>query len=167
MEDLIENLVKTLDGATQLYEKLGIVLERKRAAIVGGKTEALAQCTLTEERLVELARVLNDSRIGIMGSLAQRVGLRTGDVTLQRVAERVGEPWTSDLLGMKAKLTALVERVQEMNRVNAMLIKDSLEFIGDVLRRAFHREPSTVLVYGQRGNLAPVSIESRLVNLNA
>ena len=167
MNDLIENLVKALDGAVQLYEKLRIVLERKRAAIVQGKTDELNHCSATEERLMELAQVLNDNRVGIMGSLAHRVGLRGADISLQNVAERLGEPWASKLMGMKDRLSALVHKVQEINRLNAMLIKDSLEFIGDVLRRTFSRQPNAALVYGQTGTVNPVTVESRLVNLNA
>ena len=167
MNDLIDNLVKAIDGATQLYEKLSIVLERKRAAIVAGKTDALDQCTATEERLVELAQVLNTNRVGIMGSLAQRLGVPGGRPTLKQLAERLGEPWGSKLMSMKAKLAGLVEKVQEINRMNAMLLKDSLEFIGDVLRRTFHKQGSPGIVYGQRGDVAPVVVESRLVNLNA
>ena len=74
---------------------------------------------------------------------------------------------STKLMGMKDRLSALVHKVQEINRLNAMLIKDSLEFIGDVLRRTFSRQPNAALVYGQTGTVNPVTVESRLVNLNA
>ena len=167
MNDLIEELIKTIDGAAQLYEKLRVVLERKQAAIVAGQTDELTQCAATEESLVDLAQRLDGNRVNIMGTLAQRLGVPGGQARLHQLAERLGEPWASRLLSLKDKLTQLVRKVQEINRVNALLVKDSLDFIGDVLRRCFHKQPAAGLVYGQKGRVAPVSIESRLVNLNA
>jgi len=171
MTELVQHLTRTLEGVTQLYQKLRIVLDRKQAAIVSGKTDAVSECSATEERLVELAQVLNDNRIGIMQTLAARLGLSKSDATLRQVAERIGDPYGAQLMAMKAELVALIEKVGEINRANALLIKDSLGFINDVLTTAFVRpngKPSRMpAVYGQRGLLDPVRIDSGLVNLRA
>ena len=166
MKELAQNLLKTVDGAVQLYEKLRLVLEHKQTAIVEGKTDELTQCTATEERLIELARVLNDNRTGLLRSLAVRLGFAGQAPTFQQVAERIGEPYCATLREQKAKLTKLIESVGEINRTNALLLQDSLGFINDVLRSAFGA-PKSSLVYGQHGTLDPVRVERALVNLQA
>ena len=166
MKDLAQNLVKTIDGAVQLYEKLRVVLEWKQTAIVQGKTDDLSQCTKTEERLIELAKVLNDNRTGLMRSLAARLGLAGQTPTFQQLTDRMGEPYGAKLREQKAKLTTLIEKVGEINRTNALLLQDSLGFVNDVIRSAFGA-PKNPLVYGQRGALNPVRVESALVNLQA
>ena len=40
MNDLVDNLQKTVDAAVELYGKLRVVLERKQTALVKGRAEA-------------------------------------------------------------------------------------------------------------------------------
>ena len=108
-------------------------------------------------------RDLEERRVAKVRELAATVGMREDEVTLTHLIEITLGDVSGELKELKKNLGQLVERIRKMNRVNALLIKRSLNFIQQSISWMID-SAEIPQVYGPSGRAARQSSTNLMVN---
>lgn len=135
-DSLVRDLVRLLGELRELYGQLGAHMGLKLDAIRRGDSDAIHSITAREMMLAGRA----SEREGLRRQIAQRLGEHLGidrgaarSMRLADLAERLIEPRRSQLLGAAAGLRDKLEEVERAQRVNALVTREILRHLGDVL----------------------------------
>lgn len=129
MNDLVQQLIKLIRQEEELLEKFLECLNQQKDHIIQNRVENFELSIREEEELINRIRLIEESRITIVKTIARSAGSEEDELTLTRMIEmNLGED-SEELRGLKQTLTGLIERVKKATRVNQYLIKRSLSFI--------------------------------------
>ena len=129
MDDLIRQILRLLqEEAARLREFLNL-LHRERDAAIRVEFFELHQVGKLKEEVVGHLRHLESRRRSSLIELAARLDIPAETVTLQELAQRMGEPHSQRLTQRRSELLALIQSVQEVNRQNRALLAHAIELL--------------------------------------
>lgn len=145
------NLVQCLSALREAYEELLTVVNGKLAATKKADVEAINSCAAREQFLVERVTQVENVRRKILTQLQQQLGMDASNpTTISALAEHVDEPDRSRLLVLAAALRRLIEEVNRVNEVAALVtheLSKHLKHVFDVMAAP----AMDGAVYGPRG----------------
>lgn len=131
MASLMEELITTLDTEDLLYRQLIPVEEEKTRAIIANDLESLRKITEQEHELVDRASAQEHKREQIAIDIATVLGMDPKTITLDQIAEALkGQPEDQKKLQeIHDRLKKTVERLQDLNEKNKVLLKEAMEMV--------------------------------------
>jgi len=126
---LLEKLISLLNEQISLYHSLLNVLQHERRAMIAVEPLILNECTKEKENLILKIRVLEEHRINYVENLAESFCCPATELPLRKLAERVEEPFATQLLDCSCALSALVGSIHEINQSNRSLVSHSLDLV--------------------------------------
>lgn len=147
--EILQRLYQNLQACHQVYTRLLNVAERKRTHLVGNDVAALRDDLREEERLAGMGAQLAAERDRLHGECA--AWLRPGAQvrSLGELTPAMPEGWRSRFDTERRGLRRTLERLQEINKVNVILINNSIEMMQGLLSAMFDAEPTAG--YGRNG----------------
>ncbi len=109
-----------------VYQHLLQLTEAEHEAILGGTPEELMAIVDQKERLIERLALLEAERIASVGRVAEGLGRHGNDVTLAALRDAWDAEELEQVTSVQARLMASVNRISELNRNNAKLLRSSL-----------------------------------------
>ena len=131
MASLMEELIATLDKEDLLYRQLIPVEEEKTRAIIANDLESLRKITEQEHELVDRTSAQEHKREQIANDIATVLGMDPRTITLDQIAEALkGQPEDQKKLQeIHDRLKKTVERLQDLNEKNKVLLKEAMEMV--------------------------------------
>ena len=129
MEHLLEKLLGLLEHATELYQSLFAVVQLEKDAVVELNLQQLNQACKAKDNLLLKLRILEEQREQLMDKLASDLGHSPQEISLTQLSQWVEEPYAGMLRVRSTELLSLIQRLQEANKQNKVLLSHSLELI--------------------------------------
>jgi flagellar biosynthesis/type III secretory pathway chaperone len=129
MDLLLDKLSKFLEGETDLYRSLLSVLQNEKEAVVDSDLKRLNETSKEKENLLLKIKILGEQRLRTLESIAASFGYSPQDLTLIKLSQLVGHPYSSRLKECHSNLFSLIQSIQEINHSNRALIMNSIELV--------------------------------------
>lgn len=126
--EMLNELEDVLRKEIDLHRRLLSVTREETGLIVNNEVESLLEKTRQMESLVVELRKLEKQRMCLADGLRESLGME-GDPTLSAITEAVEEPHRSVFAKQFEEINELLQELRSVNRSNAMLIRQSLEYI--------------------------------------
>lgn len=151
---------------TVVYEDIFNTAQDKRKHIISGDIDKLESVIYLERNLAENILLLENKRRYIMQSISRTIG-RCGTIpTLRELIEQVQDPYKRKLKKLYDDISDIITKVKDINNVNTLLTKYSLEFVNNFIR-ALCSESLNDCVYQQSGSLKDPELKRLLFEANA
>ncbi|MCP4247621.1 MAG: flagellar protein FlgN [bacterium] len=151
--DYSRDLIRVLTELETLHQSLAELIDRKIDRMRSGDVTEINACTAREQELVGrigeqegLRRVLTDRIARSFGMSPQKARR----MTASQLAERMAQPWASELLAVAERLQRLTTRIENRNRMAGRLSGAILEHMDAVLSAMTAPRPATG-AYGRQG----------------
>ena len=124
MDRLLEILRKELE----IYKKILDVSKHKTDLLKSNNVKELEATTKEEEELVSEVVAEEKVRIQIIKELCRTNGRPEKTLKIEELCEFEEAP-KEELIQMKKDITEILDELKEVNNINAVLIKSSLEYV--------------------------------------
>lgn len=153
-----------LDAELTSYRSLLGMAEKKQRELISGQVRRFADLIPQEQAtLLDLGR-LRQSRDRLLKAIATVLNLKDG-FTMSAALEKMPDPLRGELARRQSDLLSVTERLKNANERNAVLIRQSLGLVRDILSAVLGPEPGAG-AYDRRGLGAGVPTpRGGLVNL--
>jgi len=135
-----ERLTRVLEDELKTHEIALSFAHAKQDALVLQDMHALQKILVKEEDLVERIRQVASARHHVMQDSCESLGIAK-DQSLTCLLDHVTGRMRGRLSELRAKLSELMQEVSRVNRINTMLVQQTLEHIRGFLG---------ILIYGGR-----------------
>ncbi len=129
MDSLLKKLLGLLEEETDLYRSLLSILQKEKKAVVASQLEELNEAGKEKESLILKIRILEEQRLRVQGRLADSLRYDPQDLTLTKLSQLVGEPYSIRLKICYSNLLTLIPSIREINHSNKSLLTHSLELV--------------------------------------
>ena len=166
MEHLLKKLLGLLAHATELYQSLFVVVQKEKDAVVGLNLRLLNEARKAKDNLLLKLRILEEQREQLMDRLAPDLNCAPQEISLTQLSNLVGEPYAGRLRDRSSELLSLIQKLQEANQQNKMLLSHSLELVQGsyhLLNNAMAANP----VYYRSGDLQKNAQTGKLLSGDA
>jgi hypothetical protein len=146
----LENqLLEELDRYRDL---LDVLLEQK-ALLTAHRVEELPVLLERQQFAVEAAKVLEPDRMQQLRTVAGLLGVE-GSPTLRAVIDKLDGPERGRMTKIRESLLHVVPRVDQVNRINSLLIRNSMSFISATVRAILEESAPLPPTYERQGRVA-------------
>lgn len=131
MASLMDELLLTMDGETEQYEKLIGLSDKKKDSIIYKKLDVLEDITVREQAIADTLRSLEKKRLNILNSIAAVMGHEGEQVTVSWMIDNLANQpvQQKQLILAKDKLVKAADDVQVLNFQTQNLLKQAIEMV--------------------------------------
>ncbi|SFH74705.1 FlgN protein [Pseudobutyrivibrio sp. OR37] len=131
MASLMDELLLTMDGETEQYEKLISLNGKKKDSIIYKKLDVLEDITVKEQAIADTLCVLEKKRLNILQNIAAVMGHDGEQVTVSWMIDNLAnQPVQQKKLSLaKDKLVKAADEVQVLNFQTQNLLKMAIEMV--------------------------------------
>jgi hypothetical protein len=151
-----------LHQEVEAYETLLGLQQETQHCLAGSALEPLLTNLQAREHLARHISGVEQQRLAVSAQLAPLLQLPVTEMTLHNVSTRVDEPYASRFQQYRAQLRALVQTLQQLNQVQAHLLREVRGFVDGALACVARLLP-TQPTYLQSGKLT-TSTQGRLLS---
>lgn len=163
-----KDLVHSLDQLVTVYRHLLDVVRKENQVLKDADMKEVPELNLSKEKLVFKVKQLDDKWQSSAKVLARQLKLDNMQPKLQDLAKNLSGEQAEKLEKIHSVLNILVERIAEINKKNAVLVKSVLSHITgamDSITSTLNENPT----YGNRGSMDDINkdAQGRLVHREA
>lgn len=162
---LLNKLLNILQRDLEEIRSIASLLEKKRAALLNVGGEGIREYTGELVGRMEKLRCLEEERISLSRELARVMGIPENDMRLKAVIQRAPSAIAPLLADLRDELRRWAKSVEDLNRENRKLARNSLEIINGFLKKILKYGEENYLTYGEEGKIlreeSPVSVFCR------
>lgn len=131
MASLMEELLLTMDGETEQYEKLISLNDEKKDSIIYKKLDVLEAITVQEQAIADALLELEKKRQGLMRSIAAVMGHENDQITVSWMIDNLaGQPVEQKkLITARGKLREAADNAQILNFQTQNLLRQAIEMV--------------------------------------
>ncbi len=131
MASLMEELLSTMDGETEQYEKLISLNDEKKDSIIYKKLDVLEAITVQEQAIADALLELEKKRQGLMQSIAAVMGHENDQITVSWMIDNLaGQPVEQKkLITARGKLREAADNAQILNFQTQNLLRQAIEMV--------------------------------------
>jgi hypothetical protein len=151
---------------TSIYKDILQAAQDKRKYIISGDIDKLESVIYQERNFSETILLLEEKRRYIMQSINRAIGKRDTISNLRDLIEHIRDPYKSELEKQYDAISGVITKVMDVNKVNTLLTKYSLEYVNNFIR-AICSESLNDSVYQQSGNFKGPELKRLLFEVSA
>ena len=131
MASLMEELLLTMDGETEQYEKLISLNDEKKDSIIYKKLDVLEAITVQEQAIADALLELEKKRQRLMQSIAAVMGHENDQITVSWMIDNLaGQPVEQKkLITARGKLREAADNAQILNFQTQNLLRQAIEMV--------------------------------------
>ena len=131
MASLMDELLLTMDGETEQYEKLISLNDEKKDSIIYKKLDVLEAITVQEQAIADALLELEKKRQGLMQSIAAVMGHENDQITVSWMIDNLaGQPVEQKkLITARGKLREAADNAQILNFQTQNLLRQAIEMV--------------------------------------
>src|SRR5262249_23239331 len=158
---LLAELDRLLQQEVEAYEHLLALHQEVQRCLAAPALDPLLASLQAREHMARHIAHVEHQRAAVTAQLAPLLQLPATDVTLQNLSTRVDAPYASRFLQYRIRLRTLVDEVQQLNSLQASLLREAGAFVDPAL--AFLTPlPRVQPIYRQSGKLTTPTQGHRL-----
>jgi flagellar biosynthesis/type III secretory pathway chaperone len=154
MENGLSGLYDILQRMIGQHRQLLDIVRAERESLLNADLRATQEVTLKKEMLLHSLHETEQDRIERIAELAVELRVQPETLTLRTLIRDV-EPrfpvWAQKLQSVLNALNVLIERVQEQNRENKILVENFLKHLNEMKRNVLGEAEPKADVYSQGG----------------
>jgi uncharacterized protein YeeX (DUF496 family) len=146
-------------------EKFLTLLSEEQKFLVENDVDSLRRSIEDQEKTIRDARKLEDERIKLTDSLAQKLKIDKGEVNISKLIELVGESYSTKLRELQNTLSSLYARLERQRKKNEFLIKQSMKYVDKSIKIFLgleKRDPSYSVSQQKNKKLHPEKVVTRM-----
>ena len=147
---LLENFIKALQYECAIYQGLLKIAEKKTDCLINNDITALLALVEEEKKAAAQTSQLNSVREQLLTKYCKQTGQDFKNMTLQKLARQVPEPYNKQLADIRAKISDAVAKLSSRNDLNRQLTDNGMKYIDFSLQLISSSGPETP-VYGSSG----------------
>jgi len=157
-------LTNHLEMEAGLFKELIAILQTETENLIHRDYKGLYETIYRKDHTLVQIEVQGGVRLKLMEDAASRLGMEpvTDGVDLSSIIERVGGDEKDALMESQKRLLSLIETVMEINKLNSLVVKGSLENINKTLGFLGNFQPKSI--YRSSGTFEGVSIKGSSLN---
>ncbi|MBI5587080.1 MAG: flagellar protein FlgN [Deltaproteobacteria bacterium] len=136
-------IAQHLKKEISLYKEFITVLQTETEKIIGRDYKGLYETVGLKEHLIIRIESAGRSRLQLMCEAASSLGVQ-GEPTLSSIIERAAGKVKEELRECQSTILSLLESIREINKLNSMVVRESLDNINKTLGFLGNFMPSTV-----------------------
>lgn len=126
-ENIYNELVEVLTNEYQLYLEMMELADKKKVALIKNKIDELIDFVKREEEIVDKVKELEEKRNEIILNICEMKKEKAEDISFQELIKLISEPEQKVLLDIREKLLDIIDRLQEQNEQNKVLITEAIK----------------------------------------
>ena len=126
-ENIHNELVEVLTNEYQLYLEMMELADKKKDALIENKIDELIDFVKREEEIVDKVKELEEKRNEIILNICDIKKEKAEDISFQELIKLISEPEQKVLLDIREKLLDIIDRLQEQNEQNKVLITEAIK----------------------------------------
>jgi flagellar biosynthesis/type III secretory pathway chaperone len=162
MEELLKKLLELFGKKEQTFQKLLTIVKREKECLVKNKTDELQSLVAMQEQMVKETAQLEQERIKLTRKIAEELKL-PGTVTMTQIITAAQEPYKTDLQKAHDGMVATLEEMDGLNKINAELVKSSLDYINFSLK-TFSKVTDTNPLYEGSGQIKNILKDRKIID---
>ena len=129
MHSQVSQLIEVINREILCLEKFLTLLSEEQKILVEDEVDSLRRSIEEQEKTIGDARKLEDARIKLTDSLAEKLKIDKGEVKLSKLIELVEESYSTKLRELQSTLTTLYTKLERQRKKNEFLIKQSMKYV--------------------------------------
>lgn len=153
VENFLTFLLTLLEKEAQLQREILRCAREKRQCLLKNRMDELSDLLEWEGELVFQAKEVEVKIKRVWKEVAPQVGLDPGNLNISRLVSLAGETQGEKFLAVQQELKEVVAELQRVNQENAIIIRDTLNYIEvmfSIILREFDRREQGY--YGRFGS---------------
>ena len=124
----IDSLIEILKQQADIYNYLLDKSKEKTDIIIEGKVDELDRITKLENTLVSDIAKMESRREALVNKIAEEIGTTSDQVTISELIKKIDKNEAEELEGLRNRISGILNELKNINELNSMLIKNSLEY---------------------------------------
>ena len=125
----VSQLIEVINKEILCLEKFLILLTEEQKFVVENDIDSLQRSVEEQEKTIRDERKLEDERIKLTDSLAEKLKIDKTDVNISRLIELVEESYSTKLRELQSTLASLYAKLERQRKKNEFLIKQSMKYL--------------------------------------
>jgi len=125
----VSQLIEVINKEVLCLEKFLALLSEEQKFLVEDEVGFLRKSIEEQEKTIWEARKLEETRIKLTDSLAEKLKIDKGEVKLSKLIELVEESYSTKLRELQSTLTTLYTKLERQRKKNEFLIKQSMKYV--------------------------------------
>jgi len=130
---LLVQFDRLLQQEVEAYENLLVLQQETQRCLAAAALEPLLANIQAREHLARHIASVEHQRVAVSAQLAPLLQLPVTDMTLHHVSTRVEDPYASRFRQYRVRLRALVDSLQQLNHIQAHLLREVRAFVDAAL----------------------------------
>ncbi|MCK4384944.1 MAG: flagellar protein FlgN [candidate division Zixibacteria bacterium] len=125
----VSQLIEVINKEILCLEKFLTLLTEEQKFVVENDIDSLQKLVEEQEKTIRDERKLEDERIKLTDSLAEKLKIDKADVNISRLIELVEESYSTKLRELQSTLASLYAKLERQRKKNEFLIKQSMKYL--------------------------------------
>jgi ABC-type phosphate transport system auxiliary subunit len=125
----VSQLIEVINKEILCLEKFLALLSEEQKFLVEDEVDSLRKSIEEQEKTIRDARKLEEARIKLTDSLAEKLKIDKGEVKLSKLIELVEESYSTKLRELQSTLSTLYTKLERQRKKNEFLIKQSMKYV--------------------------------------
>jgi ABC-type phosphate transport system auxiliary subunit len=122
-------LIEVINKEVLCLEKFLSFLSEEQKFLVENEIGFLRRSIEDQEETIWKARKLEETRIKLTDSLAEKLKINKGDVNISKLIELVEESYSTKLRELQSTLSTLYTKLERQRKKNEFLITQSMKYV--------------------------------------
>ena len=165
MSSLVSGLIEVINKEGKCLEKFLTLLSEEQKFLVENDVDSLRRSVEDQEKTIRDARKLEDERIKLTDSLAEKLKIDKDEVSISKLIELVEESYSTKLRELQNTLSSLYARLERQRKKNEFLIKQSMKYVDKSVKVFLgleRRDPSYSVSQQKNKKLHPEKAVARM-----
>lgn len=129
MNSLVSQLIEVINREILCLEKFLTLLSEEQKIVVKNDIDSLRASIEEQEKIIADGRKLEEARIKLTDSLAEKLKIDKGEVNISKLIELVEESYSTELRELQSTLSSLYTKLERQRKKNEFLIKQSMKYV--------------------------------------
>ena len=129
MQSLVSKLIGIIHEEVRSLHKLLELVDEEQETLVQNDAEKLVDNVARQETLLGEAENLEKRRLQVTEQLSRKCMVAPGELTMSRLTDLVEEAHSAELKTLQHNLLDAHQKIEETNRNNELLIRQSMGYI--------------------------------------
>lgn len=134
MSSLVSQLIEVINRESVCLEKFLTLLSEEQEFLVKNDVDSLRRSIEEQEKTIQDARKLEEARIKLTDSLAEKLKIDKGEINMSKLIELVEESYSTKLRELQSTLSSLYAKLERKRRKNEFLIKQSMKYVNKSIK---------------------------------
>ena len=129
MNRAVSQLVEVIRQEIICLEKFLTLLTEEQECLVDNEVDSLRRCIQDQEKTIGEAQKLEEARIKLTDSLAEKLKIDKGEVNMSKLIELMEESYSTKLRELQSILFTLYAKLERQRKKNEFLIRQSMKYV--------------------------------------